>query len=72
MVHDVTYCGPDDSLADVLSRMAEHGFVHVPVFDEHSRPIGVVNARDALRALLTAEEYEESLLRDYVMGVGYR
>ncbi len=72
MVCDVTYCGSDDSLADVLSSMAERGFVHVPVLDEQSRPIGVVNARDALRALLTEEEYEESLLRDYVMGVGYR
>lgn len=71
MVRDVTYCGSDDCLADVLSVMAQHGFVHVPVLDEQSRPIGVVNARDALRALLAEEEYEESLLRDYVMGVGY-
>jgi CBS domain-containing protein len=72
MVRDVTHCGPDDSLADVLSSMAAHGFVHVPVLDGQSRPIGVVNARDALRALLAEEQYEESLLRDYVMGVGYR
>lgn len=72
MVRDVTYCRPSDSLADVLSTMANRGFVHVPVLDDQSRPLGVVNARDALRALLAEEEYEESLLRDYVMGVGYR
>jgi CBS domain-containing protein len=44
--------------------------VHIPVVDENSKPLGVVNARDALRALLAEEKYEESLLRDYVMGVG--
>ena len=30
------------------------------------------NARDALGALLRGVKDEESLLRDYVMGVGYR
>lgn len=72
MIRDVTFCRPSDSLADVLSTMANRGFVHVPVLDGHSRPLGVVNARDALRTLLAQEDYEESLLRDYVMGVGYR
>lgn len=72
MTRDVSYCRPTDSLPDVLSMMAKRGFVHIPVVDEHSKPLGVVNARDALRALLTEEKYEESLLRDYVMGIGYR
>lgn len=52
--------------------MGKRGFVHVPVLDEHSEPSGVVNARDALGVLLEEEQYEESLLRDYVMGIGYR
>jgi CBS domain-containing protein len=72
MTRDVTYCRPGDYLPDVLSIMATRGFVHVPVVDEHSRPLGVVNARDALRTLLAEEKYEASLLRDYVMGIGYR
>ena len=46
--------------------------VHVPVIDEKSGPSGVVNARDALRVLWAEEKYEEALLRDYVMGIGYR
>ena len=29
-------------------------------------------ARDALRELMLEGQYEEALLRDYVMGVGYR
>ena len=72
MTRDVAYCRPTDCLPDVLSMMARRGFVHIPVVDEKSKPLGVVNARDALRALFAEEKYEESLLRDYVMGVGYR
>ena len=72
MTRDVTYCRPTDSLLDVLSMMEKRGFVHVPVIDEKSKPSGVVNARDALRALMAEGKYEASLLRDYVMGIGYR
>ena len=52
--------------------MAKRGFAHVPVIDEHSKPLGVIYARDALRALLADKKYEASLLRDYIMGIGYR
>ena len=72
MTRDVAYCRPTDSLSDVLSMMEKRGFVHIPVIDENSKPLGVVNARDALRALMAEEKYEASLLRNYVMGVGYR
>ena len=72
MTRDVTYCRPTDSLPDVLSMMKKRGFVHIPVVDENSKPSGVVNDRDALRALLAEGKYEASLLRDYVMGIGYR
>jgi CBS domain-containing protein len=72
MTRDVTYCRPTDGLPEVLSMMKERGFVHIPVVDGNSRPVGVVNDRDALRALLADGKYEMSLLRDYVMGVGYR
>lgn len=72
MTRDVAYCRQTDYLPDVLAMMGKRGFVHIPVVDENSKPLGVVNARDALRALLVEEKYEGSLLRDYVTGVGYR
>lgn len=72
MTPDVIYCRPSDYLLDVLSMMEKRGFVHVPVVDENFKPLGVINARDALRELVTEEKYEGALLRDYVMGVGYR
>ena len=52
--------------------MGKRGFVHIPVVDDGFKPLGVVNERDALRSLMAEGAYEESLLRDYVMGVGYR
>jgi Mg/Co/Ni transporter MgtE len=51
--------------------MKERGLKNIPVVDQDSRPIGVLNARDALEVLLQEAEYGEGLLRDYVMCVGY-
>jgi CBS domain-containing protein len=71
MTKAVATCGRDDLLHDVLARMKEKGFVHIPIVDKNLRPRGVVNARDALQALLREVTDEELLLRAYVMGVGY-
>jgi CBS domain-containing protein len=72
MTRDVVHCHPDDALEEVLRTMKQHSLVHVPVVDGHSRPAGVMEARDALRALIGQASSEISLLRDYIMGVGYR
>jgi CBS domain-containing protein len=72
MTKDVTYCRLGDLLHDVWTIMKERSLLHVPIVGEDSTPLGVINARDALLALLEGSEYEESLLRDYVMGIGYR
>ena len=71
MVSDIASCRPTDLLSDVLTLMEKSGFVHFPVVDANRKPLGVVNARDALRVLVADGEYQESQLRDYVMGVGY-
>lgn len=72
MTREVTYCRPDDALKDVWSLMKDKGFLHIPVADQDNQPLGVLTARDVLQALLGEVEYEEALLRDYVMGIGYR
>jgi len=51
--------------------MKNRGLKNIPINDQDSRPVGVLNARDALQALLEEVENEESLLRDYVMGIGF-
>ena len=62
---------PDDLVLDVWSKMKSRGLKNVLIVDADGRPIGVLNARDALGVLLQGSRNEESLLRDYVMGVGY-
>jgi CBS domain-containing protein len=43
----------------------------LPVIDADIKAVGILYARDALEALLTETQDQESLLRDYVMCVGY-
>ena len=72
MTKDIAYCRPGDLLHDVWSIMKEKKLLHVPIVGDDLRPLGVINARDALLVLLEGSEYKEGLLRDYVMGIGYR
>ena len=72
MTKDVTYCRPNDLLRDVWATMKEHNLLHLPIVDDNFKPLGVINARDALLALMEQAEFESSILRDYVMNVGYR
>jgi CBS domain-containing protein len=72
MIQDVTYCRPDHLLQDVWSIMKERKLLHIPIVGHDFKPLGVIYVRDALLALLGEVEHEESLLRDYVMGIGYR
>lgn len=72
MTRDVVLCRSGDDLHEVWSSMKERGVKNVPITDDNVRPIGIVNARDALQLLLQEAEDEDSMLRDYVMGVGYR
>lgn len=71
MTRRVVSCRPEDSLSDVWNKMKRHRLRHLPVLDDRSRPLGVINARDVLQALLTDAGNETELLRDYVMSVGY-
>lgn len=71
MTPDVVVCRSGDLLQDVWSKMKERGLKNIPVTDQDFRPVGVLNARDVLKVLLKEVENEETLLRDYVMGIGY-
>lgn len=72
MTQEVVRCHPGDRLEEALRVMREHRLVHMPVVDAHARPVGVVEARDALGALMGHASEELTLMREYVMGVGYR
>ncbi len=71
MKTEFTACTPEDLLSDVLAMMHARGLIHVLLLNADRHPLGVLNARDGLRALLAAGNHEEALLRNYVMGIGY-
>lgn len=72
MTREFVACAPEDLLSDVLAMMHERGLIHVLLVNAQKQLLGVVNARDGLRALLAAGNQEEVLLRNYVMGIGYQ
>jgi CBS domain-containing protein len=71
MTRTAILCHPGDPLHEVWSVMKERRLKSIPIVDQDVRPLGVLNARDAFEALLEEVEYEEILLREYVMWVGY-
>jgi CBS domain-containing protein len=72
MTQDFTTCSAQELLSDVLATMHARGLVHVLCIGIDQQLLGVLNARDGLRALLAAGNHEELLLRNYVMGIGYQ
>jgi CBS domain-containing protein len=72
MTQNVLFCRAGDVLETLWSDMKARGLKNIPVVGAANKPIGVLNARDMLQALLRESVNEEAMMRDYVMGVGYR
>ncbi len=72
MTREVVSCRANESLQDIWSSMKSRGLQRIPILDESRKPIGIIYARDALQCLLSDVESDETLLRDYVMDVGYQ
>ena len=71
MTKPVLSCHVDQTLQRVWAAMNSRTLPCAPILDDDGRAQGVVHARDVAIALLDEVNYEEILLRDYVMGVGY-
>jgi len=72
MTKPLLSCHVDEELEQVWSVMSSRTLPCAPLLDEDGRAQGVVHARDVAIALLDEVNYEELLLRNYVMGVGYQ
>ena len=72
MTQPVFSCHVDDTLQQVWVVMNSRTLPCAPILDDDGRAQGVLHARDVAIALLDEVTYEELLLRDYVMGVGYQ
>ena len=65
-------CHIDEPLEQVWTIMNSRTLPCAPILDDDGRPQGVLFARDVAIALIDEVNYDEKLLRDYVMGVGYQ
>lgn len=67
MTRNVETCTPDDTLVDVLVRMAEGRFRHMPVV-ENERLCGMVTIGDVVHYRLRELEYEALQLKQMIVG----
>ena len=72
MTKPLLTCHVDEYLQQVWSAMSSRTLPCAPILDDDGRAQGVVHARDVAIALLDEVNYEELLLRNYVMGIGYQ
>jgi len=72
MTKPVLSCHVDETLQQVWAVMSSRTLQCAPILDDDGRVQGVLHARDVAIALLDEVNYQEVLLRDYVMGVGYQ
>jgi CBS domain-containing protein len=72
MTKPLLCCHVDENLQQVWAVMNSRTLPCAPILDDDGRAQGVLHARDVAIALLDEVTYEELLLRDYVMGVGYQ
>jgi len=72
MTKPLLSCHVDETLQQIWAVMNSLTLPCAPILDNDGRAQGVLHARDVAIALLDEVNYEEVLLRDYVMGVGYQ
>jgi predicted transcriptional regulator len=72
MRRSIIACAPDDELYDVWQTMTAQNLQNVPVLGVGRKPIGILDVRDAMQALLEQEQRQEHALIDYIAGIGYR
>jgi CBS domain-containing protein len=72
MTKPVLACRVDENLQQIWAVMNSRILPCAPIVDDDGRAQGVLHARDVAIALIDEVNYEEVLLRDYVMGVGYQ
>ena len=52
--------------------MASRQLQNLPLLGDGNQPVGMLDIRDALQAILEREQQQEAQLIDYIAGVGYR
>jgi CBS domain-containing protein len=72
MAGSVVAGSPGDDLRQTLELMVSKRLQTLPVLTPDRRPVGILDIRDALEALLRLEQQQEDHLIGYIAGIGYR
>lgn len=66
MVKPVVTCGVDDTVAEIMGRMTQRRFRHLPVVDDQGLLCGMISIGDVVKARLDEIESEAESLREYI------
>src|SRR5690606_23045411 len=72
MSQSVVSTPPAADLRQTWQFMAQRRLQNLPLLDADRKPIGMLDIRDALEAILQHEERQEYELINYIAGYGYR
>ncbi|SES17336.1 CBS domain-containing protein [Tranquillimonas rosea] len=67
MTSKIVSCAREDAAEDVLTKMTEGRFRHMPVIEE-GRMVGLISIGDVVKARLSELAMERDALQDMVMG----
>ena len=67
MTRRVVTCRPEDTVAELMARMTERRFRHLPVLKDGTL-VGIVSIGDLVKSRLDEVEYEASSLRSFIVG----
>ncbi len=67
MTRKIQTCGRNDSAKDVLGRMTEGRFRHMPVVED-GKMVGIITLGDVVKAQLTELEMEKDALEGMIKG----
>jgi CBS domain-containing protein len=72
MSRSIIYGSQRDDVYDAWERMAAGKLQNLPVLGPDRKPVGMLDIRDALQAILEQEQRQEGQLINYIAGIGYR
>lgn len=67
MTAKVVTCAETDSIGDLMERMTEGKFRHLPVVDA-GKLVGIISIGDVVKSRVAEMEHEQSALKDYIMN----
>lgn len=65
MTQDVEFCTPEQSINEVMTRMTQGRFRHLPVMRDN-RLIGLISIGDVVKSRIEEVEYEANAMRQYI------